>query len=41
VRNSTDHTNHQLQQVVRRVVGTWVNRRLRRRPMIIPVVLEA
>ncbi|RAN72021.1 RNase J family beta-CASP ribonuclease [Bacillus sp. SRB_336] len=38
---STDHTTHQLQQVVRRVIGTWVNRRLRRRPMIIPVVLEA
>ncbi|MGG5172173.1 ribonuclease J [Pseudarthrobacter sp. J1738] len=36
-----DHTAHQLQQVVRRVIGTWVNRRLRRRPMIIPVVLEA
>ena len=34
-------TNHQLQQVVRRVIGTWVNRKLRRRPMIIPVVLEA
>jgi ribonuclease J len=32
---------HQLQQVVRRVVGTWVNRRHRRRPMIVPVVLEA
>ena len=27
--------------VVRRTVGTWVNRKLRRRPMIIPVVLEA
>ncbi|NYE96731.1 ribonuclease J [Psychromicrobium silvestre] len=38
---STDHTTYQLQQVVRRVVGTWVNRRLRRRPMIVPVVLEA
>ena len=38
---STDHTAYQLQQVVRRVVGTWVNRKLRRRPMIIPVVLEA
>ncbi|WP_026554074.1 ribonuclease J [Arthrobacter sp. 35W] len=38
---SKDHTAHQLQQVVRRVVGTWVNRKLRRRPMIIPVVLEA
>ena len=41
VLNRTDHTTHQLQQVVRRVVGTWVNRKLRRRPMIIPVVLEA
>jgi ribonuclease J len=39
--NHSDHTNHQLQQVVRRVIGTWVNRKLRRRPMIIPVVLEA
>lgn len=38
---TTEHTNYQLQQVVRRVVGTWVNRKLRRRPMIIPVVLEA
>ena len=41
VLNHTDHTTHQLQQVVRRVVGTWVNRKLRRKPMIIPVVLEA
>ena len=32
---------YQLQQVVRRVVGRWVNRELRRRPMIIPVVIEA
>ncbi|MCU1431261.1 MAG: RNase family beta-CASP ribonuclease [Actinotalea sp.] len=31
----------QLQQVVRRVVGRWVSGRLRRRPMIIPVVVEA
>ena len=36
-----EHTTYQLQQVVRRVVGTWVNRRHRRRPMIVPVVLEA
>ncbi|MDQ4502684.1 ribonuclease J [Sinomonas sp. ASV322] len=36
-----DHTAYQLQQVVRRVIGTWVSRKLRRRPMIIPVVLEA
>jgi ribonuclease J len=33
--------NHQLQQVMRRVVGRWVSTRLRRRPMIIPVVVEA
>ena len=32
---------YQLQQVVRRVVGRWVNRAHRRRPMIIPVVIEA
>jgi len=31
----------QLQQTVRRVVGRWVNRAHRRRPMIIPVVIEA
>ncbi|MWC00256.1 ribonuclease J [Agromyces seonyuensis] len=32
---------HALQQVVRRTVGTWVNRRLRRRPMLVPVVIAA
>ena len=32
---------YQLQQTIRRVVGRWVSGRLRRRPMIIPVVLEA
>ena len=32
---------HALQQVVRRTVGTWVNRRLRRRPMLVPLVIEA
>ena len=31
----------QLQQVVRRVVGRWVNESYRRRPMIIPLVIEA
>ncbi|MBB4734849.1 ribonuclease J [Micrococcus cohnii] len=36
-----EHTTQQLQQVVRRTVGSWVNRKLRRRPMIVPVVLEA
>jgi ribonuclease J len=33
--------NHQLQQAVRRVVGRWVNNTHRRRPMIIPIVIEA
>ncbi|GIG25205.1 ribonuclease J [Cellulomonas denverensis] len=32
---------HQLQQIIRRVVGRWVSNRLRRRPMILPVVVEA
>jgi len=31
---------HQLSQLVRRVVGRWVNENYRRRPMIIPVVVE-
>jgi len=31
---------HQLGQVVRRTVGRWVNENYRRRPMIIPVVIE-
>ena len=33
--------SYQLQQSMRRVVGRWVNNTHRRRPMIIPVVLEA
>jgi ribonuclease J len=32
---------HQLQQLVRRVVGKWVAEAHRRRPMIVPVVVEA
>jgi len=32
---------HALQQAVRRTMGTWVNRRLRRRPMLVPLVIEA
>src|SRR4051794_1056666 len=32
---------HQLQQTVRRVIGRWVSNTHRRRPMIIPVVIEA
>ena len=31
---------YQLQQIVRRTVGRWVNETHRRRPMIVPVVLE-
>ncbi|QWW18966.1 ribonuclease J [Schaalia sp. 19OD2882] len=31
---------HTLQQVMRRVLGRWVAKRLRRRPMIVPVVVE-
>jgi ribonuclease J len=30
----------QLRQVVRRAVGRWVNEKFRRRPMIVPVVVE-
>ncbi len=36
----TDDT-YQLQQTVRRVIGRWVGGKHRRRPMIIPVVVEA
>lgn len=32
---------HSLAQVMRRTLGRWVGRRLRRRPMIVPVVIEA
>ncbi len=33
--------SHQLQQVVRRTIGPWVGRKIKRRPMIIPTVIEA
>jgi ribonuclease J len=33
--------SHQFSQVVRRTVGRWVNTQHRRRPMIIPIVIEA
>ncbi|WP_369068435.1 ribonuclease J [Kineococcus terrestris] len=32
---------YQLQQIVRRTVGTWVSQKHRRRPMIVPVVVTA
>ncbi len=40
VRDGNDDP-HQLQQVIRRTTGRWVNSAHGRRPMIIPVVLEA
>ena len=33
--------SHELQQVIRRTVGGWVGGTLRRRPMIVPVVIDA
>ncbi|WP_105566861.1 ribonuclease J [Microbacterium halophytorum] len=33
--------SHALQQTVRRTIGRWVGTSLRRRPMIVPVVIEA
>ena len=33
--------SYQLQQTIRRVIGRWVSNTHRRRPMIIPVVIEA
>jgi ribonuclease J len=38
--NGTRDT-HSFQQVLRRTIGRWVNTQHRRRPMIIPVVIEA
>ncbi|GAB3079126.1 ribonuclease J [Pedococcus soli] len=32
---------HQLEQVMRRAIGSWVGGKIRRRPMIIPVVIQA
>ncbi|SDR69480.1 ribonuclease J [Nocardioides scoriae] len=40
VREGVDDT-YQIQQTIRRVVGRWVSGTHRRRPMIVPVVLEA
>jgi ribonuclease J len=31
---------YQLQQIIRRIVGKWVNDSFRRRPMILPVIIE-
>src|SRR5699024_8475246 len=36
-----EHSNHQLQQMMRRTLGSWVARKLRRRSMIVPIVIAA
>ncbi|XVX18933.1 ribonuclease J [Actinomycetota bacterium] len=40
VRNGVSDS-HQLQQVIRRAIGSWVGSKIRRRPMIIPIVIES
>lgn len=35
-----DKNVYQMQQSLRRIVGSWVSRRYRRRPMIVPVVID-
>jgi ribonuclease J len=35
------HSKHQLQQMMRRTLGSWVARKLRRRSMIVPIIIEA
>ncbi len=39
--NNPKSNAHQMQQAMRRVIGRWVSRKLRRKPMIIPTVIEA
>lgn len=38
--NQGTSDTHQLQQTARRVVGRWAGTKLRRRPMLIPVIVE-
>jgi ribonuclease J len=38
---SGERDQHALSQIVRRTIGRWVNQSLRRRPMIVPLVIEA
>ena len=33
-------STHKLQQTLRRTLGRWVARRLRRRPVIVPIVVQ-
>ena len=37
---SADVTPEQLVRVMRKVIGAWVSKRYRRRPMIVPTVVE-
>ncbi|QYJ05800.1 ribonuclease J [Nocardioides panacisoli] len=39
--NEGNTDTYQLQQTIRRTIGRWVNKTHKRRPMIIPVVVEA
>jgi len=39
--SNKEHTKHQLQQMMRRTLGSWVARKLRRRSMIVPIIIEA
>lgn len=34
-------SSHQLQQIVRRTIGQWIGRKLRRKPLVIPVIVES
>lgn len=36
-----EHSKHQLQQMMRRTLGSWVARKLRRRSMIVPIIIES
>ncbi len=40
VLDSGNADTYQLQQAMRRTIGRWVSRRLRRKPMIVPTVIE-
>lgn len=39
--NNPKASTQQMQQAMRRVIGRWVSRKLRRKPMIIPTVVKA
>ena len=39
--NNGVRDQYELQQVIRRAIGSWVGQKLRRKAMIVPVVVEA